>query len=78
MAVSHFSPDFYAFMKFAFPTLGKEPDFVVHNAKVYRYTKIQSNLPWVGSLASFLRRQIIRLDTERGLHTYGMQISCIN
>lgn len=49
---------FYAFMKFAFPTLGKEPDFVVLNGK--DFIDIPANsvkpFPWGGTVGLFYKK----------------------
>lgn len=56
--VAFFSGTFYALMKFAFPTLGKEPDFVVLNRK--DFVDIPNNsvkrFPWGGKLAFYFKK----------------------
>ena len=53
--VAFFSGTFYALMKFAFPTLGKEPDFVVLNRK--DFTNLANNsikrFPWGGTVGLY-------------------------
>ena len=53
-----FSGSFYALMKFAFPTLGKEPDFVVLNLK--DFTDVPENsikrFPWGGTVGFYFKQ----------------------
>jgi len=50
---------FYALLKFAFPTLGKEPDFVVLNMADYEGIPRNSAKPfaWGGKLGLFLKKE---------------------
>ncbi|MFH2121608.1 MAG: Rieske (2Fe-2S) protein [Pseudomonadota bacterium] len=56
--VTFFSGTFYALMKFAFPTLGKEPDFVVLNRK--DFVDIPNNsvkrFPWGGTVGLYFKK----------------------
>ena len=56
--VAFFSGTFFALMKFAFPTLGKEPDFVVLNRK--DFVDIPNNsvkrFPWGGKLGYYFKK----------------------
>jgi len=56
--VAFASGSLYAFFKFAFPTLGKEPDFVVLKAKEYLDIPENSVKPfaWGGKPGLFFRR----------------------
>ena len=53
-----FSGTFYALMKFAFPTLGKEPDFVVFDKK--DFTNLPKNsikrFPWGGTVGLYFTK----------------------
>src|SRR4030043_862191 len=53
-----FSGTFFALMKFAFPTLGKEPDFVVLNKK--DFTDLANNsikrFPWGGTVGFYFKK----------------------
>jgi cytochrome b6-f complex iron-sulfur subunit len=53
-----FSGTFYALMRFAFPTLGKEPDFVVLNWKDFAEIPTNSvkRFPWGGTVGLFYKR----------------------
>ena len=53
-----FSGTFYALMKFAFPTLGKEPDFVVLNWKDFADIPVNSvkPFPWGGTVGLYYRK----------------------
>lgn len=53
-----FSGVFYALMKFAFPTLGKEPDFVVLNRKDFADLAANSvnAFPWGGTVGLYLKK----------------------
>jgi cytochrome b6-f complex iron-sulfur subunit len=53
-----FSGTFYALMKFAFPTLGKEPDFVVLNRLDFAGLANNSvkRFPWGGTVGLFYKR----------------------
>jgi len=57
-AAAFFSGTFYALMKFAFPTLGKEPDFVVLNRK--DFVDLAANsvkaFPWGGTVGLYLKK----------------------
>jgi len=57
--MAFFSGSFYALYRFAFPTLGKEPDFVVLNAKDFMDLSKNSVKPfaWGGKLGLFFRRE---------------------
>lgn len=67
-----FSGSFYALMKFAFPTLGKEPDFVVLNKK--DYIDIPKNsvklFPWGGVPGLLLKREDGSFLALRGVCTH--------
>lgn len=67
-----FSGCFYAFMKFAFPTLGKEPDFVILNAK--EFTDIPTNsvkpFPWGGQLGFFFKKADNTTHALKGVCTH--------
>ncbi len=56
--IAFFSGSAYALYKFAFPTLGKEPDFVVLNAKDFMNIPLNSVKPfaWGGKLGLFFRK----------------------
>jgi Rieske Fe-S protein len=56
--VAFFSGSAYALLKFAFPTLGKEPDFVVLNLTDYKDIPANSAKPfaWGGKLGIFLKK----------------------
>jgi Rieske Fe-S protein len=53
-----FSGTFYALMKFAFPTLGKEPDFVVLNKKDFADLAGNTVKPfaWGGTVGLYFRK----------------------
>ena len=57
-AAAFFSGTFYALMKFAFPTLGKEPDFVVLEGKDFKDLANNSvkPFPWGGTVGLYLKR----------------------
>jgi len=67
-----FSGCFYAFMKFAFPTLGKEPDFVILNAK--EFTDIPTNsvkpFPWGGQIGFFFKKADNTTHALKGVCTH--------
>ena len=56
--VAFFSGTFYALMRFAFPTLGKEPDFVVLNKK--DFTNLANNsikrFAWGGTVGFYFTK----------------------
>lgn len=56
--VAFFSGTFFALMKFAFPTLGKEPDFVVLDRK--DFTDLANNsikrFPWGGTVGLYFKK----------------------
>ena len=57
-AAAFFSGTFYALMKFAFPTLGKEPDFVVLDKKDFKGLPQNSvkPFPWGGTVGLYLKK----------------------
>ena len=74
--VAFFSGSFFSLAKFAFPTLGKEPDFVVLAKK--DFADIPNNsakiFAWGGVPGIYLKKEdgsCCRF--ERRLHAYGMQ-----
>jgi Rieske Fe-S protein len=54
-----FSGTFYALMKFAFPTLGKEPDFVVLNKKDFEgvANNTVKPFPWGGTVGLYYKKE---------------------
>ncbi len=56
--IAFFSGSFYALFKFAFPTLGKEPDFVVLPAADFLNIEANSTKPfaWGGKLGIFFKK----------------------
>ncbi len=62
----------YALVRFAFPTLGKEPDFVVLNAA--DFTAIPPNtakpFAWGGKLGLFLKRTDGKMEAFKGVCTH--------
>jgi nitrite reductase/ring-hydroxylating ferredoxin subunit len=54
-----FSGTFYAVLKFAFPTLGKEPDFVVLNWQDFAALPANSvkPFPWGGTVGLYFRKE---------------------
>jgi Rieske Fe-S protein len=54
-----FSGTLYALLKFAFPTLGKEPDFVVLNRKDFENLEKNSvkPFPWGGTVGLYYRKE---------------------
>jgi cytochrome b6-f complex iron-sulfur subunit len=57
--VAFFSGTAYALLRFAFPTLGKEPDFVILKAEDYLNIPVNSAKPfaWGGKLGLFLKKE---------------------
>jgi Rieske Fe-S protein len=54
-----FSGTFYALMKFAFPTLGKEPDFVVLNRNDFKgmANNTVKPFPWGGTVGLYYKKE---------------------
>ena len=73
-AVAFCSGSVYAALKFAFPTLGKEPDFVILDAKSFSDMPPNSVKPCLGrKTGAYLQKPGRRdLRLERRLHPYGM------
>ena len=73
--LAFFSGSFFSLAKFAFPTLGKEPDFVVLNKKDFINIPENSAKACLGRSIGplFKKRRRKRCRFERRLHTYGMQ-----
>ena len=67
-----FSGSFYAVMKFAFPTLGKEPDFIVLNRK--DFIDIPNNsvkpFPWGGTLGLYYKKDDGTVSALKGVCTH--------
>jgi Rieske Fe-S protein len=63
---------FYALMKFAFPTLGKEPDFVVLKAADFLDIPANSVKPfaWGGKLGLFYKRPTGQMAALKGICTH--------
>jgi cytochrome b6-f complex iron-sulfur subunit len=70
--ITFLSGSLYALFKFAFPTLGKEPDFVVLNAKDYLDIPANSVKPfaWGGKLGLFLKRSNGDISVLKGVCTH--------
>jgi hypothetical protein len=69
------SGSLYALLKFAFPTLGKEPDFVVLKAQDFLSIPPNSVKPfaWGGKAGLFLKRTNGATFALKGICTHGMQ-----
>ena len=67
-----FSGTFYALMKFAFPTLGKEPDFVVLDKKDFKGLPKNSvkPFPWGGTVGLYLKKADGRVLALKGVCTH--------
>jgi nitrite reductase/ring-hydroxylating ferredoxin subunit len=70
--LAFFSGTFYALMKFAFPTLGKEPDFVVLNRDAFAGIPDNSVKPfaWGGVLGLYLKRSDGSVIALKGVCTH--------
>jgi cytochrome b6-f complex iron-sulfur subunit len=66
------SGSLYALLKFSFPTLGKEPDFVVLNAKDFLDIPDNSVKPfaWGGKLGLFIKRPDGKTSALKGVCTH--------
>ena len=67
-----FSGSLYGFYRFAFPTLGKEPDFVVLNAKDFMNIAPNSVKPfaWGGKVGLFFKKEGGTLAALKGVCTH--------
>ncbi|HON85393.1 MAG TPA: ubiquinol-cytochrome c reductase iron-sulfur subunit [Syntrophorhabdaceae bacterium] len=70
--IAFLSGGFYALLKFAFPTLGKEPDFVVLNAKDFIDIPTNSVKPfaWGGKLGFIFKRPDNKTVALKGVCTH--------
>ncbi len=70
--LAFFSGTIYALIKFAFPTLGKEPDFVVLNADDYMNIPLNSVKPfaWGGKAGLFFRKSDGTVRVMKGVCTH--------
>lgn len=71
-ALAFCSGSFYALLKFAFPTLGKEPDFVILKAKEFLDIPINSVKPfaWGGKLGLIFKNAEGAVSALKGVCTH--------